>query len=157
VERAAQSQGTRRCRRCGHVIASGERYHYLDHWRAERSYWCGQHMPRPSDMVVSPNKRRLYLAQEALIDAVGASGDHIVTALEAAIQEAMAVAIIYADRDPEKQNHIDAWVDELERLLVRLKAGEAQDPRTEVLEAAQRATIFDNWFYPEQARSAGFG
>jgi hypothetical protein len=108
-------------------------------------------------MVVRPKKRRLYLAQEALIDAVDASEDQIVTALEAAIDEAKAVANIYADRDPEKKNHIDAWVDELERLLVRLKACEAQDPCTEVLEAALRATIFDNWFYHEQAPSAGFG
>lgn len=108
-------------------------------------------------MVVSPNKRRLYLAQEALIDAAGASGDHILAVLNAAIDEARVVANIYSDRDLEKKRHVDAWVDELERLLVRLKAGEAQDPRTEVLEAAQRATIFDNWFYPDQAPSAGFG
>jgi hypothetical protein len=61
-------------------------------------------MPQPSDIVVSPNKRRLYLAQEALIDAVGASEDHIVAALEAAIDEATAVANMYADRDPDKKN-----------------------------------------------------
>jgi len=26
-----------------------------------------------------------------------------------------------------------------------------------VLSAAQRATIFDNWFYPERAPEVGFG
>lgn|GEM_PF-5455281 len=82
--------------------------------------------------------------------------DQILTVLKDAIHDAAAVAAVYAGRDVEKQKHVDAWIDELERLLARLETGEAEDPRGEVLQAAQRATIFDNWFYPEQAASAGF-
>lgn len=108
-------------------------------------------------MVVSPNKRRLYLAQEALVDAAwNAPVDQVLTVLKDAIHHATAVAAVYADRDPEKKEHVETWIEELERLLARLEAGEAEDPRAEVLQAAQRATIFDNWFYPEQATCAGF-
>ena len=46
---------------------------------------------------------------------------------------------------------------EVPRLLDALNAGEIVDPGSAVLSAAQRATIFDNWFYPEQAPEVGFG
>jgi hypothetical protein len=139
------------------MIQPGERYHYLDHWRARRSFWCSDHRPRPSDMVTSPNKRRLYLAQEGLIDASTTGIENIIPALYLAVIEASAVANHYAEWDLEKHEHVEGWIDELRRLLDALNAGEIVDPGSAVLSAAQRATIFDNWFYPEQAPEVGFG
>lgn len=108
-------------------------------------------------MVTSPNKRRLYLAQEGLIDASATRGENMITALQLAIIEASAVADHYAEWDSEKEEHVEGWIDELSRLLDALNAGDIVDPRSAVLSAAQRATIFDNWFYPEQAPEVGFG
>jgi hypothetical protein len=139
------------------MIQPGERYHYLDHWRAPRSFWCSDHRPRPSDMVTSPNKRRLYLAQERLIDASATGVENIIATLRLALIEASAVADRYAEWDSEKQEHVAGWIDELRRLLDALNAGDVDDPRSAVRSAAQRATIFDNWFDPEHARELGFG
>src|SRR5581483_6297428 len=156
VVRASASKRLRECRNCGHVIQRGETYHYLDHWRAERSFWCRDHKPRPSDMVVSPNKRRLYLAQEALLDTAGAwqpsaGMTPLLEALDASISEARAVAETnrLPDRAPEKAEHVDLWADELSALRRRIQSGDADRPRAEVMEAAARATIFDNWHFPQ--------
>jgi hypothetical protein len=102
-------------------------------------------------MVTSPNKRRLYLAQERLIDASATGIENMIPALRLALIEASAVADRYAEWDSEKQKHVAGWIDELRRLLDTLNAGDVDDPRSAVRSAAQRATIFDNWFYPEQA------
>lgn len=169
VERAGRSRTLHReCRRCGHVIQAGERYHYLDHWRAERSFWCRDHIPRPSDMVVSPNKRRLYLAQEALEDAArswepSAGTEPILVALECAVAEAHAVALAYPlprgngrpDHDSdleEKALHVEGWAVTLKTLRERLSAEDVviENLREEVLEVAAKATIYDNWHYAEE-------
>ena len=108
-------------------------------------------------MVMSPNKHRLYVAQEGLIDASDLSRIQISVAIESAIREADEVAAHYAEWDSEKQRHVQTWADELRRLLTTMHAGEIFDYRAAVLAASQRATILDNWFYPEEAPELGFG
>jgi len=48
-------------------------------------------------MVTSPNKRRLYLAQEGLIDASTTGIENIIPALHLAVIEASAIANHYAE------------------------------------------------------------
>src|SRR5258708_6543103 len=129
----------------------GERYHYLDHWRAPRSFWCTDHRPRPSDMVTSPNKRRLYLAQEGLIDASTTGIENIIPALHLAVIEASAVANHYAEWDLEKHEHVEGWIDELRRLLDALNAGDIVDPGSAGPSAAPPAPILPNLLYPAPA------
>src|ERR1700680_2566732 len=100
VKRAAQSKLERCCQRCGQSIESGDSYYYLDHWRIGKAFFCANHYPRPSDMVISPNKQRLYRAQESVHDAIqawlsGGESSALAAVLEGAVCEARLVVASY--------------------------------------------------------------
>jgi hypothetical protein len=118
-------------------------------------------------MAVSPNKRRLYRAQEALQDAAEAwlalrDPVTLVAAVEGAIQNARIVVADYykhangpyvpaahAEDSRSKASHVEQWIERLEALY-RDTAPDAVSELAvrKLVEIAEQATIYDNWHYP---------
>lgn len=118
-------------------------------------------------MAISPNKRRLYRAQEALQDAAEAwlalrDPVTLFAAVEGAIRDARIVVAEYlkhadgpyvpaaqADDSRSKASHVEQWIECLEALRRDIAPDAVSELAVlKLVEIAEKATIYDNWHYP---------
>jgi hypothetical protein len=97
-----------KCRKCGEKIKVGEPYYYFTN-RIGRSFYCGKHHPRPSDVTTSDKLSTLYRAREDFSDTISDT-----STLGEMVEALRGTANIASDVKDEYQNSLDNMPESLQ-------------------------------------------